>query len=195
MNVRLGLTVLAAATALAAIPAKTLAAVDSFIWFDGVEGDSKDPSHKGSFEIKDFSLAVEHPTTTVGSATGGAGAGKAKFQEFTIKRLTDRASPDFFKRAAASGQHFTQVRLELRKAGHGESKPFMEYRFTNVFVTKIDWSGPGDEGPEESITFVYGALAVKYNNQGADQSTTRAPASAAAPTGKTSPWGSAPGHW
>lgn len=31
--------------------------------------------------------------------------------------------------------------------------------------TKIDWSGPGDEGPEESITFVYGALKTKYELQ------------------------------
>lgn len=26
-------------------------------------------------------------------------------------------------------------------------------------------SGPGDEGPEESITFVYGKLGVKYEPQ------------------------------
>jgi len=34
-------------------------------------------SVKGGFEIKDFSFGVENPTT-IGSATGGAGAGKAK---------------------------------------------------------------------------------------------------------------------
>ena len=28
-----------------------------------------------------------------------------------------------------------------------------------LFTTKIDWSGPGDEGPEESITFVYGTVS------------------------------------
>lgn len=30
---------------------------------------------KGGFEVKDFSFGVENPTT-IGSATGGAGAGK-----------------------------------------------------------------------------------------------------------------------
>lgn len=39
----------------------------------------------GAFEIKDFSFGVENPTT-IGSATGGAGAGKIKFNEFTIKK-------------------------------------------------------------------------------------------------------------
>ena len=40
---------------------------------------------KPAFEIKDFSFGVENPTT-IGSATGGAGAGKIKFNEFEIKK-------------------------------------------------------------------------------------------------------------
>ncbi len=35
-------------------------------------------------EVNDFGFGVENPTT-IGSATGGAGAGKIKFNEFTIK--------------------------------------------------------------------------------------------------------------
>ena len=45
-----------------------------------------------AFEIKDFSFGVENPTT-IGSATGGAGAGKIKLNELTIKKTTDTASP------------------------------------------------------------------------------------------------------
>ena len=36
------------------------------------------------------------------------------------------------------------------------------------FTTGIDWSGPGDEGPEEKIKFVYGTLEVEYTPQNAD---------------------------
>src|SRR2546423_9122241 len=77
------------------------AAVDAFIWFDSeaptaaITGTSQDAVFKGSqgwFEIKDFSFGVENPTT-IGSATGGAGAGKIKFNEFTIKKTTDVSSP------------------------------------------------------------------------------------------------------
>ena len=39
-----------------------------------------------------------------------------------------------------------------------------------MFCTKIDWTGPGDEGPEESITFAYGALDVAYAQQKPDGS-------------------------
>jgi hypothetical protein len=38
------------------------------------------------------SFNIENPTT-IGSATGGAGAGKIKFNEVTIKKPTDSASP------------------------------------------------------------------------------------------------------
>jgi type VI secretion system secreted protein Hcp len=133
---------------------------------DGVTGlDGK----QCMFEIKDFSFGVENPTT-IGSATGGAGAGKIKFNEFTIKKTSDSASPFFFLHAG-NGAHFNNVTIQMRKAGGDPSsagKPFLTYQFGTVFTTKIDWSGPGDEGPEESITFVYGQLSVQYQPQKSD---------------------------
>jgi type VI secretion system secreted protein Hcp len=114
-----------------------------------------------AFEIKDFSFGVENPTT-IGSATGGAGAGKIKFNEFTIKKTSDASSPTFFKNCVA-GSHYKTVTITMRKAGGDPStagKAFLKFQFETVFTTKIDWSGPGDEGPEESITFVYGRITV-----------------------------------
>src|SRR5437588_9526927 len=146
-------------------------AVDAFIWFEnpGIskapEGETKDSYYSGkkAFEIKDFSCGVENPTT-IGSATGGAGAGKIKFNEFTIKKSSDQASPWFFFNSCV-GSHYKNVYIEMRKAGGdiaSAGKAFLQFRFGVVFTTKIDWSGPGDEGPEESITFVYGKLVVQY---------------------------------
>jgi type VI protein secretion system component Hcp len=151
---------------------RAVPAVDAFIWFEapaGVQDHSSAAGHQPAnpaFEIKDWSFGVENPTT-IGSATGGAGAGKIKFNEFQIKKTTDSALPVFFKNCCA-GAHYDTVFIEMRKAG-GDSKSagktFLQYRFDTVFTTKIDWSGPGDEGPEETITFVYGKLGVKYFKQ------------------------------
>jgi type VI protein secretion system component Hcp len=108
-------------------------------------------------------FGVENPTT-IGSATGGAGGGKIKFNEFAIKKTTDSASPNFFKHCVA-GAHYPKFAIHVRKAGGdplSAGKPFLDYKFGTVFTTEIDWSGPGDEGPEESITFVYGKLGVMY---------------------------------
>jgi len=133
-------------------------AVDAFIMFQKASTGSEPEG----FVIKDFSFGVENPTT-IGSATGGAGAGKVKFNEFTIKRTSDKASPTFFKNCCA-GAHYKTVIIEMRKAGGdpaASGKAFLRFKFDTVFTTKIDWSG-GDEGPEESITFVYGKLGLKF---------------------------------
>jgi type VI secretion system secreted protein Hcp len=148
------------------LPCNTSTHTGSFLTVDGMTAPNGKPC---AFEIKDFSFGVENPTT-IGSATGGAGAGKIKFNEFTIKKTADSASPLFFK-SAATGAHYKIVTLEMRKAGgdpQSSGKPFLRYIFGTVFTTKIDWSGPGDEGPEEQITFVYGTLGVQYMPQKSD---------------------------
>jgi type VI secretion system secreted protein Hcp len=154
-------------------------AVDAFIYFQTPSsidpkgdlspvGETQDSVFQPlkAFEIKDFSFGVEQ-AHSVGSATTGAGAGKIKFNEFTIKKPTDQASPIFFKDCVL-GIHYSLVVVAIRKAGGSATSsglPYLEYCFNTVFVTKIEWTGPGDEGPEESITFAYGKLGVRYTRQ------------------------------
>ena len=146
--------------------------VDAYIWFDDVSGsgETKDThygvGHKtAAFEIKDWSFDVTNHST-IGSATGGAGAGKIKFNEFTIKKPVDASTPEFFKNCCA-GSHYKNVTISLRKAGGENSgRPYLVYKFGTVFTTKIDWSSSGDKGPTETITFAYGKLNVEYKPQG-----------------------------
>src|SRR5438552_3455385 len=103
-------------------------AVDAFIWFDhtgaagmlSVEGETQDDYFKKTkpspaFEIKEWSFDVENKST-IGSATSGAGGGKAEFHEFSISKLVDKASPKFFQNCVA-GAHYKTVSLAIRKAG------------------------------------------------------------------------------
>lgn len=145
-------------------------AVQAFIKFEkalatmaDVKGECMDPMFKDYFEIVDFSFGAENKGP-IGSATAGAGGGKVQFNEFTIRRTSDTASPFFFKNLAA-GAHYKQVTLAMRTADSGPGKagkPFAIFNFGAVFTTKIDWSGPGEGGPEERITFAYGAFDVAY---------------------------------
>jgi type VI secretion system secreted protein Hcp len=158
---------------------KIHAAVDAFIWFDseaptetiiGQSVDSVFLARDGWSQLKDFSFGVENPTT-IGSATGGAGGGKAEFAEFTITKTTDVASPAFFKNCC-TGAHYKNVTIAMRKPprdpGSVSTGAYLIFRFQTVFTTKIGWSGPGDEGPEEKITFVYGKFEITYRQQNAD---------------------------
>lgn len=145
-------------------------AVDAFIWFEEpasgkkAEGETQDQMYSANkaFEIKDFSFGIENPTTG-GSATGGFGAGKVKFNEFTIKKTTDSASPAFFTNCCC-GSHYPSVTIAIRKSGgsNDAGTQFLLFKFSTVFTTKIDWTGPGEDAPEESITFVFGKLGINY---------------------------------
>src|SRR5436853_5410128 len=107
-----------------------MAVVDYFLKIEGIAGESTDVQHKGEFEIKDFSFGVENPTT-IGSATGGAGAGKIKFNEFQIKKTTDKASPLFFKNCCV-GAHYKTVTVAMRKSGgdkYTAGKEFLVFVF------------------------------------------------------------------
>lgn len=133
-------------------------AVDAFITFESATAGATPVG----FAIRDFSFGVESPTT-IGSATTGAGTGKITFNEFIIRKVTDQSSPAFFKNCCV-GAHYKSVTVSVRRAGlDPAAKEFLRFRFEMVFVTKIDWAGPGDEGPEESITFVYGKLGMRYS--------------------------------
>lgn len=130
------------------------------------KGESKDKTHAHWLELKTFEFGAENPTT-IGSATGGAGAGKFKLNPFKITKDVDTSSPNLYM-ACAAGAHFPIVKLSIRKAG-GQQSDYLTYEFAMVYVTSISWSGGGgEEAPEESVEFVYGAMGVMYTPQKPD---------------------------
>jgi len=147
-------------------------AIDAFLWFEKpqnareIKGESQDEEYKklNSIEVTSFSFGIENPTN-IGSSSGGAGSGKAVLGKFTIEKLTDNCTPDFFI-ACGSGGHYKKAHLALRKAGGGTKVTFIRYHFSLVFVTKMDWKGAkDDEAPSETIEFTYGALEMQYTRQ------------------------------
>ncbi len=123
------------------------------------------------FEIEDFSFDIEQ-TLNIGSQSSGAGAGKITFNPFSITRKIDKASTVFFE-MACSGTAFQQVTLALRKSvgtggggGLVAGQVFLRFDFKLVAVKTISWSHD-DESPKEEVTFEYGGLQIRYNQQDA----------------------------
>ena len=121
------------------------------------------------FEVEDYSFDIEQ-TLNIGSQSSGAGAGKVTFNPFSITRKIDKASPIFYE-MACSGTAFAQVSLALRKSvGAGASGSdvsgmiFLRFDFKLVAVKTISWAHD-DESPKETVTFEYGGLQVRYNQQ------------------------------
>jgi len=120
-------------------------------------------------EIRSFSLGVEN-VTTMGSATGGLGAGKMTFNEASFEKSVDTLSPSLYQ-VAARGAHFDKMQVFIRKTGGATAagKPYLMYGFNLVFITKIEWSASeGDELPFERVMFAYGSLVLAYYPQKPD---------------------------
>jgi len=156
-------------------------AADNFLWFPAAatgglltgkasqpEGETTDTwfSKKKALEVLSFSFGVSQAETT-GSSSTGAGAGKAKFEEFSVEKAVDLSSVPLYS-ACTAGAHFPSVMLAVRKAG-GSNILYLLYIFRMVFVTGISWSGGGgEEAPHETIKFKFGAMGIQYIQQKAD---------------------------
>jgi type VI secretion system secreted protein Hcp len=153
-------------------------AADNFLWFpspatggllvgggDQPKGETTDNwfSKQSALELLSFSFGIGQAETT-GSYTTGAGAGKVKFEEFSIEKFVDLSSCPLFN-ACTAGGHFPAVMLASRKAG-GSPLLYVQYIFRMVFVTGISWSGgSGEEQAKETVKFKFGAMGIQYVQQ------------------------------
>jgi type VI secretion system secreted protein Hcp len=131
-----------------------------------IPGETQDEDMKklGAFELLSFELGAEN-NINIGSISGGGGAGKATFKEFTITKKTDTASTGLFH-CLVTGNHFGDLFIELRRSGGESAKSgglFMKFEFALVMVQDISWSGSdGDDVCEETVIFQYGAIKIHY---------------------------------
>jgi type VI protein secretion system component Hcp len=106
--------------------------------------------------LSSFSLGAQN-STTIGSATSGAGAGKAQFQKFEVVKEVDKASSTLFQ-DLTTGKFLSSVEIVVRQQGpRGQRIPLAQYLMKQVFITDIHWSG-GRSKPTETIQGEYGAF-------------------------------------
>jgi type VI secretion system secreted protein Hcp len=141
-------------------------AFDSFIKIDGVPGESTDDKHKDWIEVLSYSWGLSQPKSASASTAGGASAERADFQDLSIVKALDKASPKLAL-ACAQGKHIKEVKLELCRAG-GDKVKYMEYKLTNAIITSVRRGGSSQGGetlPLEEIAFDYGKIEWTYTQQ------------------------------
>ncbi len=138
-------------------------AFDAFLKLDGVKGESKADGHKDEIDILSFSWGVSNSTSHVGS---GAGSGKASISSFNIMKKTDASSSSLFQ-ACCSGKHTPTALAVLRKAGGDKPVEYIKYKFSEVLVESVQWSGSsgGDDVPSESVSFSFSKVEITYTPQ------------------------------
>jgi type VI secretion system secreted protein Hcp len=155
---------LAALTVLLAIPLSAHASQDIFLRFNNpatpeLQGESTDKALPGAINVKEFSWSIENPVA-IGSTS--AGAGKAKFESLTIKKLVDASSPGLMA-AAGKGTAIPAATLIVRNGDPRQTDAYLQYRLKTVFVTDIEVSAASDDaGVYENVTLTFGSLQQRY---------------------------------
>jgi type VI secretion system secreted protein Hcp len=122
-------------------------------------------SQTKEFEVASFSLAATN-STTIGSATSGAGAGKTKFEKFQFTKPLDKYSAQLFL-DLTSGTHIPSIEIVVRKPGaDGMEMPVVQYMLKLVALTNIEVSGASRDATE-TVQAEFGAISFALYGQNA----------------------------
>jgi type VI secretion system secreted protein Hcp len=147
-------------------PTASAASSAYFLKIDGIDGESTDANHAGQIEINSWSFGVSN-ASTIGSATGGAGAGKAKFQDFHVTKRIDKATP-LLALACAQGRRIPKATFVVARPGDGGSVDYYRVTLTNVLCDSFSQQGDQSDLPTETVSLNFGKLTVEYKPQKPD---------------------------
>lgn len=138
-------------------------AVDMFLDIEGeISGEAQDSSHKNTIDVLAWSWGMSQSGSF--HVGGGGGSGKANFQDISVTKYVDKASPILMK-YCSNGDHFASAKLIVRKAG----KTPLEYiiiEMTKVMVTSVSTGGSGGEDRlTENISLNFSDVKVIYTPQ------------------------------
>lgn len=104
-------------------------AFDAFLKLDGITGEAQG----GTIQLQSFSWGVSNPNS-VATSGGGAGAGKASFQDFSFTAAVGKQSPQLF-RSAVEGTHIGSGTLTI-----ADKLEPITIKFSEVFISsyKLD---------------------------------------------------------
>jgi len=142
-------------------------AADIFAKLGDIKGESLDSKHKDEVEVLTWSWGVSQ-TGAPGTA-GGAGTGKASFNDFSFTHRIDKASPNLLK-ACATGEHIKEATITARKAGKGQQE-FLIIKMNDVIVTSVALSSAADtSATAESVALRFAKVDFEYKPQKPDGS-------------------------
>jgi len=140
-------------------------AYDAFLKLDGIDGEVSAAGYEKWIEVFSFSWGASN---AIGSATGGAGSGKASFQDLHFTTGTSTASPLLFMKCA-TGEHIPRGLLYMRKAGGDASGSqgggvFLKYELEDILVSSFQQAGAeqGDDRPAEDVSLNFAKIDFLY---------------------------------
>ncbi len=137
---------------------------DIFLKLDGIDGESKDDTHKGEIDVQSFQWGLHNGATM--DSGGGGGAGKVSFHDITIQKSADKSTPSLMQHCAA-GVHIKSGVLTVRKSG-GKQEEFYKISLSTIMVSSITNTGANGGKPSEMVTLNFAEIKFDYKEQNDD---------------------------
>lgn len=134
-------------------------AFDCFFKIDGVPGESTDDKHKDWIEITAYNHGVSQLASGSASSGGGRSAERCDFQDFSITKTLDKASPKLAL-FCCNGTHIGKISMELCRAT-GDKQKYMEYVMSDVIVSSVSTSGASIEWAPDREPPAFHSLAIR----------------------------------
>ena len=128
-----------------------------FLKIDGIAGEATAAGHAGEIMLQSFAWGSAAGTTTAGAASG-AGAGKVSFQNATVTKSVDKASPLLFQ-ALASGQRLAECVVTIEQAD--QPKQTIALTLSTCLIESISEVFEA-AAPASHETIVIGFAKVKF---------------------------------
>jgi type VI secretion system secreted protein Hcp len=139
----------------------------AFLRLDAIPGESTARGFERQIDVSAFGWSATNPAAPGG---GGGGVGRVSFQELSVTKAVDAASPPLFA-AVAAGRHVRDAVLTVVTAGE-RPEAYLRYCLRDVTVASLKQEASRAERPVETVTFRYGQFAIAYGQQAADGSRT-----------------------
>jgi type VI secretion system secreted protein Hcp len=110
------------------------------------------------FPIFSYSLGT---SSSVGLGPGGVGSGRIVFQNLSVMRLVDSATPVLYEMSCLGGS-FESVELYVVDSSLAKPQAFAQWTMKVVVVSSMSWSG-GGENPNESLSLEFGGLEIRFD--------------------------------
>ena len=133
------------------------ATIQYYLKVDGVTGDSTVKGFEGWFTVDGFDLGVQN-SSSIGSATGGAGAGKAQFSPLTVD-IHSLAGLAPLLSDVTSGHHPASVELVGVETIKNQSIKAYDVKLSDVLVSSFN-EDPGTNGVETALTFDFAKISL-----------------------------------
>jgi type VI secretion system secreted protein Hcp len=141
-------------------------ATDMFLRLGDIKGESRDQMHRDEIEITHWAWGLSQ-SGSMHSGTGG-GSGKVNVANLNLKKALDRSTPNLMM-ACASGTHYPEARLVVRKAGGPNSLEYLVIVLKEVMVTSYDVrTDDNSDILYESLALNFAKVEVSYQPQKAE---------------------------